>query len=68
MYFMFSPSMINFLAGAVTGYGLDGRGLILGREKGFSLLHGFHTGSEARPTSYEMCTLANFPEGKVAGA
>jgi hypothetical protein len=40
--------------GIATGYGLDGRGSILGRVKRLSLLHSVHTGSGAHPVCYPM--------------
>jgi hypothetical protein len=50
----------------VTGYGLDGQGLIPAGARDFSLLHSVQTGSEAHPTSYRMGTRGSFPGGKVA--
>jgi hypothetical protein len=48
--------------------GLECRGSIPGRGKGFSLLHNVQTGSEAHPASYLMGTGGSFAVGKAAGA
>jgi hypothetical protein len=45
----------------VTGYGLDRRGSITGRDKRFSRFHSVHTGSEALPASYQISFGANLP-------
>jgi hypothetical protein len=52
--------------GIATGYGLDGQGLIPGRD--VSLLHSVQTGSGAHPASYPMGTGGSFPGDKAAGA
>jgi hypothetical protein len=44
----------NSLAGIATGYGLDGRSLILGRGKKCFLLHSVQTGSGVHSASYPM--------------
>jgi hypothetical protein len=40
--------------GIATGYELDGRGSISGRDKIFSVLHSVQTGSGAQPASYAI--------------
>jgi hypothetical protein len=52
--------------GIATGSGLDGRGLIPGRD--FFHLYGVHTGSEAHPASNPMGTQGDFSWGKAARA
>jgi hypothetical protein len=53
--------------GTGTGYGLDGRGLIPGREKRFFLLHSVQNGSGAQSASYPMDTGCSFPGGEPTG-
>jgi hypothetical protein len=48
--------------GKETGYGLDDRGSILVRGKGFSLLHSIQTSSVSNPASYAM-GIGAFPRG-----
>jgi hypothetical protein len=43
--------MIHFLAGIVTGYGLEGLGSIPGRAPDFSALHRVQIGFEAHSAS-----------------
>jgi hypothetical protein len=50
-----------------TGYGLDGRDLIPGGGKRFSLHYSVQNGLGAHPASYPICTEGSFPGGKVAG-
>jgi hypothetical protein len=54
--------------GIVTGYGLDGLGLIRDRARDFSVLHNVQTGPRAHSASYTMGTRGCFSGGKVAGA
>jgi hypothetical protein len=50
------------------GYGLDGRGSILGRVKFFSLLHTVQTGSGAHIAFCEMGIVGSFHGVKAARA
>jgi hypothetical protein len=47
-------------------YRLDVRGSIPDRDRRFSLLHSFQTGSEAHPASSPIGTGGSFPRGKSA--
>jgi hypothetical protein len=51
-----------------TGYDLDGRCSIPGKDKRFSLLHSVQIGSGAHPASYPMGARGSFSRGKAAGA
>jgi hypothetical protein len=53
--------------GIVTGYGLDGRGSIPGRDKIFSLLHIVQISSGAYTASYPKGTGGAFHGDKAAG-
>jgi hypothetical protein len=46
--------MLDSSVSIKTGYRLESRGSIPGRDKEFSLFHSFHTGSEAYLASYTM--------------
>jgi hypothetical protein len=46
-----------------TAYELDGRGLIPGSGKDFSLFHSVQTGSGAQPASYSMGSGGTFAGG-----
>jgi hypothetical protein len=50
-----------------TGYNLDGRGSIPGRDNIFSLVHSAQNGSGAHAASYQVNTELYFPGVKVAG-
>jgi hypothetical protein len=58
----------QWVVGIATGCGLDARGSIPGRGKGFYLLRSVQTGSGAHSASFSMGTGSSFPEGKAAGA
>jgi hypothetical protein len=47
--------------GIATGYGLDDRGSISGKGRGFSLFNSVHTGSGAHTASYPMGTGGSLP-------
>jgi hypothetical protein len=67
---MLSSLMVDVvdISGVVAGYRLDGRGLIHGRERDFSVLHSIQTGFGAHPSSYSVETGECFHGDKVAGA
>jgi hypothetical protein len=53
--------------GKVTGYGLDGRGIVFQfplEARDTSVLHSAQTGFESHPSSHTVGTEGSFPNGK----
>jgi hypothetical protein len=61
--------LLNYLCSSVdiaTGYGMDGRGSIPGRDKTFFALCSVRTGSEVNPAYYPIAGEVSFPRDKLA--